>query len=124
MALAVLPGPQAAKLHRFLRKLHWIFQTCQAWSDASIDTLLPQAAVVFCTERDWHFAVQAADCMDRPPLVVVLTEEPDNSKWLDVLKTGAFCLSSNPLRMTEMLPLLNHAWCTWRQNHVTLRSSI
>ena len=124
MALAVVPGPLAAKLRALLRKLHWSFQTCPTWSDTCIASLLPLAAVVFCTEQDWHCTVQAVEGMEHPPLVVVLAEHPDNSRWVDVLKTGAFYLGSNPLRMTEMLPLLNHAWCTWRQSNLMARSSV
>lgn len=116
LAVAVVPLNASTRLAKFFSKLHWEL-TCVTDTDAAIQLLaVREAAVVLCDQSNWRQIVTATKSFLTPPLILVLAEQPKESEWSEVLTSGAFYLESNPLHMTKLLQLLNHAWCLWNRH--------
>ncbi len=115
LALAVVPVPMAKTLRKLLAKLHWQLELCSSPGEAASRFADGSAAVLFCMDTNWREAVAGVSAITHPPVVLVIAQDNTGTHWMDILTAGAFSLNANPVRMTELLPLLNHAWNHWHQ---------
>ena len=72
--------------------------------------------VVMCSEGDWRNVVETTRRAVHPPEVIVLTDNPKDSEWAEVLKANAHYLDVRNLNAADLFSLLNLLWRAWHKD--------
>jgi hypothetical protein len=66
--------------------------------------------VVICREDDWRKVVEMAHRSLHPPGIIVLTDAPKDSEWMEVLNANACYLDVRNIDAPGLFSLLNLLW--------------
>ena len=91
---------------------------CSTWTlereatvNAGIERLTRERfPAVLCGAQDWKLIVSAVSALDRPPIVIALSEDRGKEDWLQAITSHVYVLDANRLAAPELFSLLNHAW--------------
>lgn len=94
---------------------------CSRWTVRQAESLDAAAApiedgtvpLVICGPCDWRELVEASRNTLHPPAIVVLTGEPDDAEWMEVLNAGAHYVDARNLAGARLFSLLNLLWRGW-----------
>lgn len=91
---------------------------CSTWSlehEATVNDGIERLSrerfpAVICGGTDWKRLLSALSALDRPPVVIALSEDRDREDWLQAITSHVYVLDANRLAAPELFSLLNHAW--------------
>jgi DNA-binding NtrC family response regulator len=74
--------------------------------------------VVVTSERlpdgTWSDLLSRLARIPNPPEVILMTDDPDERLWMDVLNRGAYDVLAKPLASSEVFRIISLAWRRWR----------
>lgn len=97
-------------------------QTCEA----AIEFLRKhQIAVVVCNalleDGGWIRLLRELAPLPAPPLMIVTSEQADDSLWAEVLNLGAYDFLAKPFDRVEVTRVISLAWLQWRDEMLAAR---
>jgi DNA-binding NtrC family response regulator len=101
-------------LEAILQQLGWTLFTVPALGQA-LTFLRDHPVSVVITEQDlplgdWKHLLEAIQHLSHTPLLVVMSRQPDEYLWAEVLKMGGYGVLTRPFRAQEMRRMLQEAW--------------
>jgi DNA-binding response OmpR family regulator len=121
VAPLLLVSPYAADhilIPRFLADSGWQCRHCLTGQQA-VDLLARSRIGVVLCERDqpdgsWRDVLEAAQCQQAPPSVIVCSRLADESLWVEVLSLGGYDVLVKPFDHEEVIRVVQAAWRSWK----------
>jgi len=98
---------------RLLGYSRWQVERIADVDAAGADIESGSVPVVICGEGDWRKVVEMGRRAVHPPEVIVLTDAPKESEWMEVLKANACYLDVRNLDAAGLFSLLSLLWGAW-----------
>jgi DNA-binding NtrC family response regulator len=101
----------------------WTLHGTNSLSSAS--ALLKEGATsVVITEQDlpdgdWKDVLVAIHILRKPPVLIVISRQADDSLWAEALNLGAYDVLAKPLNQTEATRVLTSAWIRRRASAIS-----
>jgi DNA-binding NtrC family response regulator len=109
----------AVALRRFLSHTAWSLEVAGTLADALAKLEANAAPVIFCAQTvpdgTWQDALAMTSVLPYRPNVIVLSTQPDDKLWMEVLDSGAYDLLGKPLKADEVFRIISLAWLQWKQ---------
>lgn len=105
-------------LRHVLHHADWKITGASNLSEAALILQERTLSVILC-ERDlpdgnWKDLLDRASQQKNPPMVLVISNQADNSLWADVLSLGGYDVLMKPFEVSEVTPVLRMAWQRWK----------
>lgn len=107
-------------LRAILRHECWDIRNADSCADARALVRETESSVVVC-ERDlqdgtWKDVMSDLRAMSHPPPLVVVSPDPDDRLWAEVLNLGGYDVLLKPLDQSEVTRVVGMAWQRGRQS--------
>lgn len=111
--------PEVTALRRILSHTAWSFDVAGSLAEAMQKLEANPAPVVFCAQRlpdgTWKDALAKTSTLKHRPNLIVVSPQPEDKLWMEVLDSGAYDLIGKPFKADEVFRIISLGWLHWKQ---------
>jgi len=112
-------GSDFEQLRQIFRHEDWNIERAYTCQDAIRFMEQSKPSVVLCSsdfgDAAWKRLLQHSLNSEVAPMVVVVSSEPDNNLWAEVLNLGGYDVLLKPFEKTEVIRVVGMAWRHWKE---------
>ncbi len=114
-ALLIASSPQQSvpdelAVQNLFAQSHWTLEREPGLASAIRRLASESFPAVICDIADWKRTAAALQALERPPILIALSNEVCHTEGVHAMAPNVFCVHTNHTATREIFSLLNHAW--------------